>query len=164
MDKTTVELYYQIIVKNEGNISGKAMQIVDYLPKDTTLNIEQSKNWYLGNDGNVYNDSLSELSIAPGETRQLNLVLTRTMTSENTGIVANKVAITKTEGYTDSIIEKNNNNDATQELLVSVRTGYTVPLILNVIIIACCVVIVYLERSQKIKIDFKQFKIKRIYK
>lgn len=164
LDKTTVELYYQIIIKNNGNVSGKAIQIADYLPKDTTLDTNQSLNWYLGNDGNAYNDSLGNTLIAPGETRTLDLVLIRKMTSENTGVLGNKVAITKTEGTTDSIVENNSNNDATQEVIISVRTGYTAPIIINVLIITCLVAIIYLEKTQKIKLDFKNFKIKRIYK
>ena len=140
------------------------MQIVDYLPKDTTFAKEQNTNWYLGTDGNVYNDSIAELPIEPGETRTLDLVLTRKMTAENTGVLANKVEIIKTEGATDSIIENTANNSAIQELIISVRTGYTIPIIVNLIVIVSCVIIIYLERTQKIKIDFKKFKIKRIYK
>lgn len=164
LDKSTVELHYKVVVKNEGNVSGKVIQIADYLPKDTTLNTEQSKDWYLGNDGNVYNDSLAGILIAPGETRTLDLVLIRNMTSENTGVLGNKVAITKTEGTTDSIVENSVNNDATQELIISVRTGYTAPIIINAIIITCLVAIIYLQKKQKIKLDFKNLKIKRIYK
>ena len=43
LDKTTIELNYQIVVKNEGNVQGKVTQVIDYLPKDTVLNAEQSK-------------------------------------------------------------------------------------------------------------------------
>ena len=164
LDKTTVELHYQIIVKNEGNVQGKVVQIADYLPRDTILNLEQSKDWYLGNDGNVYNDSLANTFINPGETRVLNLVLIRNMTSENTGVLGNKAVIIKTEGTTDSIIENSNNNDATQELIISVRTGHTASVIINIIIISCLIAIIYLEKTQKIKIDLKNLKFKRIYK
>lgn len=161
--KTTLELHYQIVVKNEGNVSGKAMQIVDYLPKDTSLNTEKSINWYLGSDGNAYNDSLSELQIAPGEERVLTIVLNKTMTAENTGVLGNKVVITKEDGTTTTS-ENITNNNATQELIVSVRTGYTASTIVYIILVVALIAIIYLQKTEKIKIDFKKFKIKRIYK
>ena len=160
LDKTMIELHYQIVVKNEGNISGKAIQIADYLPKDTTLNLEQSKNWYLGNDGNAYNDSLNELLIAPGEKLTIDLVLNKNMTSENTGVVGNKVVVAKAEGNTDSIIENNKNNDATQELIISIRTGYTAPIFLIFVLIIVSGITIYMVKTEKI--NLKKFKIKKI--
>ena len=164
LKNTKIELHYQIVLKNTGNVPGRVMQVADFLPRDTELNSEGNKNWYLGSDGNIYNDSLNNTIIAAGETRTLDLVLIRNMNEENTGVLSNKVAITKTEGNTDSIVENTKNNDATQEIIISVRTGYTAPIVFNVLIIGCLITIIYLEKTQKIKFDIKNFKIKRIYK
>ena len=164
LSKTQVELHYQITIKNEGNVLGKAIQIVDYLPKDTILNEEKSKGWYIGSDGNVYNDSLKESLIIPGETKKIELVLNKNMTTENTGVLGNKVGIVKTEGITDSIMEKQENNSATQELIISVRTGNTNSFVIDAVIIFVILTIIYCKKVLKIEFNLNNIKFKKIYK
>ena len=164
LNQTSVELHYKITIKNEGTVSCRATQIADYLPGDTTLDSNQSKNWYLGNNGIVYNDALKEELINPGETKTLALVLIRNMNEENTGVLVNKAAIISVEGNVDSINENNENNETTQELIISVRTGYTIQIVAILIIIISCISVIYLIKKKNIKIDFKKISIKKIYK
>jgi uncharacterized repeat protein (TIGR01451 family) len=163
LNDSTVELVYQINITNNGNAEGQVTQLIDYLPKDATLVTENNDGWYLGNDGNAYNDSLKDISIVAGETRTLNIKLVRTMTEENTGVLENKVVIASTYNKL-GITENTDNNTAVQETIISVKTGYVVPITIFIVFIGAISIISNLVITKKIKIDIKNFKIHRIYK
>lgn len=158
-----VELEYVVVVKNEGNVDGKATLIADYLPTGTSLNEKESAGWTLGSDGNAYNKTLEDTTIKAGESKELKIVLTKNMTEENTGVVSNEVEIKDTETTTETK-ENTNNNIKTQEIIISIRTGYTVQITLALIIITGAVIISFFIINKKIKVDLKNFKVKRIYK
>lgn len=93
LEGTTVIIEYKITVTNEGETSGYAKKIVDYLPSDMKFNSELNPDWYLGESGNAYNASLANTLLQPGETKELTLVLTKKMTSDNTGTINNVAEI-----------------------------------------------------------------------
>ena len=66
-------------VTNEGDVSGKATKIVDYLPKDLSFSPEINNEWYVGTDGNIYTEGLADQEIKPGETKEITLVVTKVM-------------------------------------------------------------------------------------
>ena len=66
------------MVKNEGAVAGYAKKVVDYLPKGVVFNTELNKDWYLSDNGNVYNTSLENTIINPGETKRTNIGLSKT--------------------------------------------------------------------------------------
>ncbi len=80
---------YKIKITNEGSVAGFAKKIVDYLPKELKFSSELNNNWYQADDGNVYNSSLANEVINPGETKEITLVLTKQMTADSTGNVNN---------------------------------------------------------------------------
>ena len=93
---------------------------------DTQLN----KEWVLEN-GQLVNSSLAEEIINPGETKTLDLVLTKTLNEDNLGTVTNTAEIM--EDSNDNLIEdidstpgnKNTNEDdiSTVSVIISVGTG-----------------------------------------
>lgn len=99
IEGTTIVIEYKIKVTNEGAIAGYAKKIVDYLPKDMKFSAELNLDWYVGEDGNLYSTSLADVILQPGESQELTLLLTKTMNSENTGIINNKAEIC--ESYND---------------------------------------------------------------
>jgi uncharacterized repeat protein (TIGR01451 family) len=153
----TVELVYQINVTNNGNAEGQVTQVIDCLPKDTTLATENNDGWYVGNDGNAYNDSLKDVAIVAGETKTLNITLVRTMAEESTGILVNKVVIASTYNKL-GITENTDNNTATQETIISVATGYIIPITIFIIFAIVIFIISKLVITKKIKIDIKAYK------
>lgn len=158
-----VQLTYRIDITNEGNTEGQVTQLVDYMPKDTTLLEENNGAWYLGKDGNAYNDSLKDENIMPGATKTIEIKLMREMTEENTGVLENKISINST--YNKATVKENEeNNIATQETIISVKTGYTVQITIFIVLILGISIISNLIITKKIKIDLKNFKINRIYK
>ncbi len=96
---TTVVIEYKIKVTNEGAVEGYAKKIVDYIPQDMKFNAELNKDWYVGEDGNIYSTALANTILEPGQSQELTLLLTKTMTENNTGIVNNNAEIY--ESYND---------------------------------------------------------------
>lgn len=96
---TTVVIEYKIKVTNEGAVEGYAKKIVDYIPQDMKFNAELNKDWYIGEDGNIYSTALANTILEPGQSQELTLLLTKTMTENNTGIVNNNAEIY--ESYND---------------------------------------------------------------
>ena len=90
---------YKIRVTNEGGVAGYAKKIVDYMPQGTNFTSELNKDWYMADNKNLYNTSLANTIIQPGETKEVTLLLTRKMTNDNTGIINNIAEIQ--ESYND---------------------------------------------------------------
>ncbi len=78
VDKSSIVIEYKIVVTNEGALPGYVNKIIDYLPKDVNFNTELNKDWYLSKDsGCIYNTSLDNQKINPGESREVSLILTK---------------------------------------------------------------------------------------
>ena len=92
-----------------------------------------SKNpeWYQDTDGNLYNTSLENRIINPGEEVELSLVLTKTMTDENTGLVNNTAEIyeaSNDQGIQDTDSTPGNkgaeeDDFGTADVIITVKTG-----------------------------------------
>ncbi len=134
-DKTingaNVVIEYKIKITNEGGVSGYAKKIVDYLPSEMKFTVDLNKDWYKADDGNLYNASLANTLIKPGETKELTLILTKTMTGTSTGPVHNTAEIY--EASTDVGLTDYDSTPANQvqseddyssaDVLLGVKTG-----------------------------------------
>ena len=85
LGKSNAIIEYKIVVTNEGAVAGYAKKIVDYLPKGVSFSTELNKDWYLSDNGNVYNASLANEIIKPGESKELTLVVTKKITEDSLG-------------------------------------------------------------------------------
>lgn len=133
---TEISLEYKIIVSNNGNVKGTVGEVKDYLPSTLTFDDTANEGWQLGNDGVLYNETLKDVVLNPGETKELKLVLNKVMTEDNTGTIVNKVEISNLTNE-ESIKENNSdNNVATQEMIITVSTGRTVQIVLFVACVA----------------------------
>lgn len=131
VNKTNIIIEYTIKVTNEGNIPGYAKQIVDYLPNDLKFSSELNKEWYKSTDGNLYNKSLADTIINPGETKEIKLVVTKATTEKTLGTTNNSAEIS--ESYNDygvQDIDSKEGNKITKEddygsadVLISLNTG-----------------------------------------
>ena len=93
IDTANVVIEYKITVTNEGQVPGYVKKVVDYLPKELTFVSNLNEEWYQAEDGNVYNASLSNTLLNPGETKELTLILTKKMTANSTGNINNVAEI-----------------------------------------------------------------------
>ena len=90
---TKVLIEYKVEIKNQGTIAGTVNKIIDYLPAGMDFESSLNPGWYLGSDGNLYNRSLSDEVINPGESKEVRLILAKNMTENNTGLIHNSFEI-----------------------------------------------------------------------
>ncbi len=134
LKSTTVTMQYKIIVKNDGAVAGTAKKVVDYIPSDLKFDNSQNAGWYIGTDGNLYNETLANTILQPGESKELTLILTKKMTEDNTGLVTNKAEIYEDYneyGYEDYNSKPANNAQNENDfdyvsLILTVKTGQTI--------------------------------------
>ena len=131
MNGSIVAITYTFKVKNNGAIAGYARKIVDYLPSDLEFSSTLNPEWYKDSDGNLYNTSLEDRLLNPGEEVELSLVLTKTMTDDNVGIVNNTAEIyeaSNDQGIEDTDSTPGNKATAeddfgTADVIIAVKTG-----------------------------------------
>lgn len=138
---------YKFTITNEGGIAGYVKKLADYLPEGLKFNSELNKDWYEGKDGVIYNASLANTIINPGESKEVTLILTKNINGDNDfGLINNSAEIYETSNdYGVLDIDSTPGNKATNEddystanVLTSVKTGDVViytTLILTVIAI-----------------------------
>ena len=131
MQGSVVAITYVFKIRNEGAVSGYVGRIVDYKAKDLSFSSTLNPEWYQDTTGNLYNTTLAGKEIKPGETVELSLVLTKTMTNENTGLSNNTAELAEVSndlGLAD--IDSTPANKNTQEddfgkadVIIQVKTG-----------------------------------------
>ena len=147
MASSTVFVEYVIEVKNNGAVPGSAQVIADYLPKELKFTSEMNTDWYQGTDGNLYTEKLKDVTIEPGETKQVSLILTKAMTENNTGTFVNAAEIYEDKNdfglvdtnSTPANQEEKENDYSTAEIMISTATGS--PAMYIGIIIACMLIL-----------------------
>ena len=162
--ETTVLVEYKIKVTNQGEVSGYARKVADYLPTGMTFNSELNGTWYQ-TENTLYTTSLANERIAPGETKEVTLTLTKRMTATNTGTVVNTAEIA--EAYNEQGLADINSTPANKvetendfgraDVILSVGTGGVTYVIIAIIVLAVFAVVAVLIKKEKINI--KKFKI-----
>ena len=146
---SVVVLEYTIKVKNNGEITGYASNIKDYLSNGLTFSSELNPDWYLsGNE--LYTKKFANEPINPGEEKEVKLVLTKTMTSENTGVVNNRAEIAEDYneyGNVDINSTPNNNisgeNDmGSADVIIGISTGGTMIAYLILVMINTALIVI----------------------
>lgn len=160
LKNTKIKLEYKIVVENTGNVSGTAEKVLDYMPKDMIFNEKENNGWYKGTDGNLYNETLKNTEIKPGEKKELTIILEKQMAADNTGTFSNKAEIASLVTK-EGLEENKEGNTATQELIVTVSTGRA-PQILSVIAALLILIAITLDKTGKV--DLSKIKINITYK
>lgn len=131
INDTNIIIEYKIKVSNIGDVEGYAKRIVDYMPQDMKFSSELNRDWYTADNGNLYNSSLAQAVIKPGETKELTLILTKKMTENNVGIINNKAEIYEAynnlgliDGDSTPANKVDNENDmSSADAAISIKTG-----------------------------------------
>ena len=111
-----------MVVTNNGEVEGAVAQIEDKLPDGLTFKSELNNNWY-EKDGKLYTNSLSNEKIAVGESKEISLLLTKDLNSNNVGTVTNIASIGISNN--DKAIEDTNkeNDSSNAQVIIGVSTG-----------------------------------------
>jgi len=161
---SSVYIEYTLTVSNEGEISGFAKKVADYIPEEMEFNsgLDNNQNWFTGSDGNIYTTQLSNVELQPGETRTFKLVLTKHLTDDNLGTVSNTAEIVEDYNiYGVSDLDSNPANKAQNEddfaradSYLSVRTGeefiYVSVIITTILLLGIAVIVIRLKVKSKI--------------
>lgn len=99
LGKSSAVVEYKIVVTNEGSVPGYVNKIVDYLPNDVDFSTELNTDWYLSDNGNIYNSSLADQKINPGESKEVTLIVSVKITEDLLGTITNNAEIY--ESYND---------------------------------------------------------------
>ena len=161
MKNTNLVVEYEIKVTNNGEIEGYAKNIVDYIPSGLKFNSELNKDWYMKNN-NLYNTSLANEKILPGESKSIKLVLTKTVTKTSAEIINNTAEIA--EAYNSSGLKdinstpnnkvKDENDMGSADLIITVATGKEIIYIAIGVLIVLIIVgtsIYYLKKREGVK-------------
>lgn len=150
---TNVVIEYIIKVTNTGEAQGYVKNIVDYLPSELNFSSSLNSDWYQSGE-NIYNASLANTIINPGETKEVKLILTKTMTSSNTGLINNQAEIESSYSVYSTDNDKSNNK-ASADIIIGIKTGAVVSYILltlTIIIVICGVAYLINKKILKDKI------------
>ena len=145
LNNSKVSIEYSIKVKNTGDVSGYVKNIVDYIPSGIEFNSNLNKDWNK-NGEYLYNSSLNNVKIDPGEEKEISLILVKTITETNTGLVSNIAEIAGAQsstGVSDIDSTPNNRKDEEDDLgqadvIIGVNTGA----VLKYIILTICIFII----------------------
>lgn len=159
LNNSSLVIEYIIKVSNIGEVDGYVKEIVDYIPNDLSFSSELNKEWYQKNS-NLYNSSLSNDVIAPGESKEISLTLTKIINENNTGLVNNIAEISKDYnelGLQDINSQPGNraqgeNDMGSADVIISIKTGELIlyATIISTILILLIGVVIYFQ-VRKIK-------------
>lgn len=155
VNKSSVVVEYKIVVTNEGKVPGYAKKLVDYLPENVKFDTELNSDWYISDKTNsIYNASLANERIEPGESKEVSLILSIQMTEKNIGKTLTNTAEIF-ESYNeqglpdvDSVSgnkEKTEDDLSEAELVLSIVTGNTIIMyiVIGIVVIALLGVGIY---------------------
>ncbi len=157
IDNTIITTTYKIKVTNAGDTEGYVKQVVDYLPEDYTFNLNENTGWRKKGK-EIYNNSLENVKLLPGESREITLIVNKKMTQNNTGVIINAAEIA--EAYNERGLQDINSTPANRnnkendysiaEVIVSIKTGgIIIASIIAGIVVAIVGVIIYILKFRR---------------
>ena len=131
--KIKIQYAYTIRITNEGEIEGYATEITDYIPEGLKFVKEDNPDWYELGDGVVGTRALEETLLKPGESAEVEIILTWINGKENFGEKVNLAEIS--EDYNENgspDIDSTPDNKKPDEddiddapVILAVKTGVT---------------------------------------
>ncbi len=161
IENSTLIIEYCVEVKNEGNIDGYVTQIANKLQDGMEFVSELNQDWYVNDNNEAINSSLSNKLIKSGESETLKLVLIKNKNNKNGEVITNSSEIRGTynqygiEEVTTSELEKHQAESAQIYLSTSSDSNAAKLIVISVsIIIAIALVTFYVKKilERKIKI------------
>ena len=145
----TLVVEYTIRISNVGELQGYVRNIADYIPEGFEFNTELNKDWY-EQGGVLYNQSLTNSSIAPGDYTEVTLTLTKPLSENTVGtIYSNSAEIVETYNERETEDATPNDNKDNADLILSISTGRAVTYIgLTIAVIAILAVGIILIKKK----------------
>ena len=133
INDVVVKFVYKIRVKNEGEISGYAKEISDYIPQGLKFDAAENPNWKEV-EGKIVTEELKDTLLKPGDTAEVEVILTWINRKDNLGLKENVAEISKDYNvFGTPDIDSTPNNQVPGEddiddakVLLTVKTGEAV--------------------------------------
>ena len=131
LDSVTIKFRYSIRVTNEGNIAGYVKEIKDYIPDGLKFVAEDNPTWVAVDDKTITTDSAKDILLKPGESTEVEVILTWINSQDNMKVMDNWAEISKDYNeYGSPDIDSTPDNKKEGEddiddapVLVTVQTG-----------------------------------------
>ena len=131
IDSVTIKFRYSIRVTNEGQIAGYAKEIKDYIPDGLKFVAEDNQTWTALDEKTIVTDSAKDILLKPGESTEVEVILTWENSAENMKVMDNWAEISKDYneyGSPDIDSTPNNRKEGEDDIddapvLVTVQTG-----------------------------------------
>ncbi len=131
LNSVTIKFKYSIRVTNEGQIAGYAKEIKDYIPDGLKFVAEDNPTWTVVDDKTIVTDSAKDILLKPGESTEVEVILTWINSEENMKVMDNWAEISKDYndfGAPDIDSTPNNKKEGEDDIddapvLVTVQTG-----------------------------------------
>ena len=113
---------------------------MDYLPEGVRFNTELNEDWFLSENGNIYNTSLENTKIEPGESKEVTLVISHNITKvENLNNSAEIYEAYNEQGLADIDSTPGNKVETEDDMskadvILSLVTGGTTIMIITLIL------------------------------
>ena len=95
IDKVTVKFRYKIRVTNEGTIAGYVKEIKDYIPEGLKFVAEDNPLWVAVDEKTITTDQAKDILLQPGDTTEVEVLLTWINDENNMGVMDNWAEISK---------------------------------------------------------------------
>ena len=130
LNKVVVKFRYKIRITNEGEIAGYATEISDYIPTGLKFVQADNPNWKEV-DGKIVTDQLKDTLLQPGESAEVEVLLTWINGKDNFGLKINVAEISKdkNESNTPDIDSTPNNEKPGEDdiddapVILTIKTG-----------------------------------------
>ena len=155
-NNSSVVIRYAMVIKNEGSVPGYINTIKDYLPKELSFSTELNRDWYEGENGVIYNSSLANQIINPGESKTIYLTLTKKMNRDAFGLFENTAELSKFSADSNVTDSNSANNKQKTEVLITVKTGdkiyYQIGKVIIIIGLVVILKIFFKKREKGLKV------------
>jgi len=106
LDRTVVKFKYSIRVTNEGEIAGYAKEVKDHIPAglafDPNDQINKDNGWKAINESTIYTEKLANTLLQPGQSVEIEVMLTWINNPSNMGIKINTAEISEHKNNSDT--------------------------------------------------------------
>lgn len=148
IQNSVITVTYKIVISNDGDTEGFASKIVEQIPEGYVLDENSNSGWVKEKDGKIVNTSLSGEVIAPGEKKEISIILKRTLTGDTTGTVTNNATLEEMRSINNLTDSNQQDNGDKAELLISIETGVLTYAFLTIIIIGLLIVIAFIMKGK----------------
>ena len=152
IEGAVVTIKYDIVVTNNGELPVTVGEIEDTILGGLEFSQNDNSNWTIGQNGKATNKSLMNQEINSGESKQVSVTLTKTITANDIGTYTNNAAIKQISNQKGTEDSNSQNNSSQAQVIISISTGLIIYISITVVIIGLITLAIFLVLKFKVKL------------